>query len=105
MMHQCMCLLTRFRDHRGRHRSSVILLLPLYSGWNYNYQLTMQSVTITTHVASSNLANGEMYTIQHYVIKFSVVFSWCSTNKSDLHDIIEILKKVALNTITLTLTY
>ena len=30
----------------------------------------MQSVTITTNVASSNPANDEMYTIQHYVIKF-----------------------------------
>ena len=49
---------------------------------------------ITTDVVSSNLA--------HYVIKFVsdlrqvVVFS---TNKTDRHDITEILLKVALNTI------
>jgi hypothetical protein len=46
------------------------------------------------------------HAVQHYVIKFvkvtcgrSVVFS---TNKSDCHDIIEILLKVALNTIKQT---
>ena len=30
----------------------------------------MQSVPITMNVVSSNLANGEVYSIQHYVIKF-----------------------------------
>jgi hypothetical protein len=30
----------------------------------------MQSVPITTKVLSSNPANGEVYLIQHYVIKF-----------------------------------
>jgi hypothetical protein len=29
----------------------------------------MQSVHITTKIASSNLAHGEVYSIQHYVIK------------------------------------
>jgi hypothetical protein len=38
-------------------------------------QLPMQSVSITTNVLSSNLANGEVYSIQHYVIKFVSVFS------------------------------
>jgi len=33
-------------------------------------QLTMQSVPITTKVVSSNPAHGEVYSIQHYVIKF-----------------------------------
>ena len=33
-------------------------------------QLLMQSVPITTKVVSSNPADGEMYLIQHYVIKF-----------------------------------
>jgi hypothetical protein len=53
--------------------------------------------------------------IQHYVIKFvsdfqQVTGRWfslgtpvSSTNKTDLHNIAEILLKVALNTITLTL--
>jgi len=30
----------------------------------------MQSVPITTKVASSNAVNGEVYPIQHYTIKF-----------------------------------
>ena len=64
---------------------------------------------LNTKVVSSNYAHGEVYSIQHYVIKFdmSVVFSgtWdSSTNKTDRHDITKILLKVALNTITLTLT-
>ena len=33
-------------------------------------QLPVQSVPITTKVASSNSAQGEVYSIQHYVIKF-----------------------------------
>jgi hypothetical protein len=33
-------------------------------------QLSMQSVPITTKVVSSNLAQGEVYSLQHYVIKF-----------------------------------
>jgi len=32
--------------------------------------ILMQSVPITTKVVSSNPAHGEMYLIQHYVIKF-----------------------------------
>ena len=93
----------------------------------------MQSVPITTKFVSSNPAHGEVYSIQHYVIKFvsdmmkaaisvtcdrSVVFSeikfvsdlrqvggflWVltvsSTNKSDGHDIAEILLNVTLHTI------
>ena len=65
----------------------------------------MQSVPITTKVV--NPTHGEVYSIQHYVIKFvsdlrqvggSPVFS---TNKTDCHDITELLLKVVLNTITL----
>ena len=33
-------------------------------------QLPMQSVPITINVVSSNPAHGEVYSIQHYVIKF-----------------------------------
>jgi hypothetical protein len=53
-----------------------------------------------------------VYLIQHYVIKFNKACQWLaagrwfspgtpisSTNKTDLHDITEILLKVALNTI------
>jgi hypothetical protein len=72
----------------------------------------MQSVPIITNIVSLNPAHGEVYLIQHYVIKFvsdmrqvggfilvigGVPVS--STNKTDCHDINEILLKVALNTI------
>jgi hypothetical protein len=33
-------------------------------------ELPMQSVPITTKLVSMNPAHGEMYSIQHYVIKF-----------------------------------
>jgi hypothetical protein len=67
----------------------------------------------STDVMSSNAIHWEMYTIQHCVIKFvsylwQIVFFFPSTpvsftNKTDRHDIAEILLKVALNTIILTL--
>ena len=77
----------------------------------------MQSVPITTKVfffffvvVSLNLAHGEVYLIQYYVIYLSVTCIaaglWfspgtpvSSTNKIDCHYITEILLKVALNTI------
>jgi hypothetical protein len=52
---------------------------------------------------SLNIAHGEVYSIQHYVIKF-VSGRWFSLGYySDRHNITEILLKVALNTIPLTL--
>jgi hypothetical protein len=73
----------------------------------------MQSVPITTEVVTSNSAQGEVRSIQYCVIKFdlrqicgfaqgSPVFS---TNKTSRYDITEILLKVALNTITITLLH
>jgi hypothetical protein len=54
--------------------------------------------------------SGEMYSKQHYVIRFVSDlrqvggFLWfSSTNKTDSHDITEILLKVVLNTISLSL--
>jgi hypothetical protein len=38
--------------------------------WWLDLQLPMQSVHITTKVVSLNPAHGEVYSIQHYVIKF-----------------------------------
>ena len=62
---------------------------------------------------SSNTAHDEVYPIQHYVIQFvsdlwqDGAFFSCtpvsSANNTCRHDIAEILLKVALNTITLTL--
>ena len=80
--------------------------------WQVDLLLPVQSVPITTKVVSSNPLHDEMYSIQHYVIKFvsdmrkvgsfSTVTSVSFTNKTDRHDISEILLKVALNTITQT---
>ena len=69
----------------------------------------MQSVPITAKVVSSNPVHGEVYWIQHYAIKFvsdlrqvggfSPGTAVSSANKTDRHDIAEILLKVALNII------
>jgi hypothetical protein len=63
----------------------------------------MQSAPITTDVVSLNPAQGKVYNIMLYTLSVtcgrSVVFS---TNKTDRHDINEILLKVALNTIKST---
>ena len=63
---------------------------------------------ITIKVVSSNPVDGGVYSIQHYVIKvvndlgqvggFLRVLPVTSTNKTDHHDITDILLKVALNT-------
>jgi hypothetical protein len=74
----------------------------------------MKSVPIFTNHVRSNPVHGEVYLIQHYVIKFVTdlrqvaVFSLgtpvSSTNKTNRHDIIELLLKMVLNIITLTLS-
>ena len=38
--------------------------------WYLDLQLHVQSVPITTKVISSNPVHGEVYSIEHYVIKF-----------------------------------
>ena len=38
--------------------------------WWFDLQLPMQSVSIAISVVSSNHADGEVYLIQQYVIKF-----------------------------------
>jgi hypothetical protein len=38
--------------------------------WLLDLQLPMQSVNIITKVVNSNPGHGEVYSIQHYVIKF-----------------------------------
>jgi hypothetical protein len=46
--------------------ADIMHLLPI----RLDLQLPVQSVPITTQVVSSNLIHGEVYLIQHYVIKF-----------------------------------
>ena len=70
----------------------------------------MQSVLITIKVVSLSPANGEVHYMQTYALNLSVILdkpldflrtSVSSTNKTDCHDVIEILLEVELNTITL----
>ena len=73
----------------------------------------MQSEPITTNIVSSNPAHGEVHSIQNYAIKFvndlragqwfSLGTPVFSSNKTDNDDITEIVLKMTLNTITLTL--
>ena len=66
----------------------------IYGSWIY--ELPMQSVPIATNAVNSNLTHGEVYTIQHYVIKvchLDVAGRWffpdtldSSTNKTDPHN-------------------
>jgi hypothetical protein len=61
----------------------------------------MSSMSNTTNVVSSNPAHCEVYPMQHFAIKFvselrqTGFFPVSSTNKSDRHDITEMLLKVA----------
>ena len=50
------CFLIRIRDRHCRMELDL--------------QLPMQSVSTTTNVVSSNPSHGDVYSIQHYVIKF-----------------------------------
>ena len=65
---------------------------------------------ITTKVVSSTPVHGEISSIQHYVIKFVSDFRqvWfspvSSNNKTDRHEITELLLKVTLKTIKLNQT-
>jgi hypothetical protein len=74
--------------------------------WELDLQLP---VPIAIKVVSSNPVHGEVYLIQHYVIKFVIdlrqasgfrrVLRFPPPIKTDSHDITEILLKVELNTI------
>ena len=74
--------------------------------WYLDLQLPVQSVPITK-IVSLNPVLGEVFSMQHYVIKFlsdrSVVFcGYHPLSKANRHDITEILLKVVLNTINQT---
>ena len=53
-------LLILFRGCRGCDRDRMV----------FDLQLPVQSVSITTKVVSLNPVHGEVYSIQHHVIKF-----------------------------------
>jgi hypothetical protein len=65
--------------------------------WWLDLQRPVLSVPITAKVVSSNPAHGEVYSIQHYVIKF--VSDMRQVSGFFHHDTTEILLKVMLNTV------
>ena len=62
---------------------------------------------ITINVVNSNRVHGKVYSIQHCMIKFVSDLlkgnQVGSTSETDRHDITEVLLKLTLNTINLTL--
>ena len=73
--------------------------------WLLDLQLLMEWVPIMPEVVSSNPAHGEMYTVQHYVIKLvsdKQLGGFSEYSSFRHHDITEILLKVAINTTKLT---
>ena len=78
-----------------------------------DHSISTNRCFLTTKVVSSNPVHGEVYSTQQYVIKllsdlrqvgrtFSPSTPVSSTNKTDRHDIAEILLKVSLSTINQT---
>ena len=70
--------------------------------WQLDLKLSVQSMPITTNVVSLNRDHGEFVSNLHKVW-FSLDTPFSSTNKTDCHDIDEILLKVVLNIIALAL--
>ena len=72
--------------------------------WQLDLLLPVQSVHITTKVEILNPTHGKVYSVQHYV---KMILMTCGrqvsfTNKTDHHDITELLLKVTLNIILQT---
>jgi hypothetical protein len=69
----------------------------------------VQPVPITTNVVSTNPADGEVYSIQPYIMQFvsdmRQVGDFLCFRTTNRHDLTEILLKVALNAIILTLFF
>jgi hypothetical protein len=88
-----------------------VVVLSLRKGLRGCIAVGSTTLCAITKVVSSNPFHGKVYSIQHYMIKFVSDLQqvggflqalWHSSiNKTDCHDIIEILLNVALNTITL----
>ena len=49
-----------------RSRGAIVAVI----AWLLDFELPVQSVPITTKIVNSNPAHGEVYSIQHYAIKF-----------------------------------
>ena len=67
--------------------------------WQLDIKLHVQPVPITSKVAISSPVHGTLCSIQHYVITFCPV---SSNNKTDLHNITDILLNVLLDAISQT---
>jgi hypothetical protein len=80
-------------DNKARGVVMAVIICEL------DLQLPMQSVHITTDVVSSNLDKSQWLATGRWFSPDPPVYS---TNKTDRHDIAEILLKVALNTIKQT---
>ena len=85
-----------------------------YCSWIYNYNVPMQSVPSTTKVVKYEPRSWRGIldtTLSDKFCQWLATGWWfspgmpvSSTNKTDRHDLTEILLKVALNTVALTLT-
>ena len=102
----------RFNFHSSIVTYSKLLALHGREHMVDGFTTTCAKVANTTNIVSLNPTHSEVYSIQHYVIKYVSDFwqagQWfspgtpvSSTNKTDRHNIAEILLKVALNTIHL----
>ena len=100
----CVVLLSGINISHANSEAVMVVIL-----WLLDLPQPMQSVPITSKVVSSNSSHNKVFSIQHYLIKFvsdlrqggglfSPGTSISSTNKTDHHDIAEILLKVVLNT-------
>ena len=92
-----------FSGCRGRGRDRIVV------GFTSTFVISA-SVPITTNVVSSNSVHGEVYLIKfvsdlRQISSFLVVLRFPPSIKTEHHNITEILMKLALNTITLTLKY
>ena len=91
---------------KGRHGHNYMAVI-------FTTACAISAYDITTKVVRSNPTHGKVYSIQHYVIKFFCDLQQVGCffpgtpvsfiNKTDHHYTAEILLKVALSTITLTL--
>ena len=93
------------RRNVTRRRISNTVLQPRYWGSEADSLevCRLQSVPITTKVVSSNPFHGDVYSVQWLTTGrwFFPCTPDSSFNKTDRHDITEILLKVALNTLHL----